>query len=134
MDEHEVLSRLHQQIVARSDSNVRRDRFVRAKERLHRTGFTVPTSMEDMQIALDWPRKAVEVFASRQVPLGYSTRTPTTMLDDLADVFEASNVDFLERQAIQAADHSRASRVETLASGSLIVPASSASVPSMTAR
>ena len=104
VEEHEVLSRLHQQIVARSELNLQRDRFVRAKERLRRTGFTIPSSMEDMQIALDWPRKAVEVFASRQVPLGYSTRTPTTLLDDLADVFEASNVDFLERQAIHAAD------------------------------
>lgn len=91
-------------IVDRSRGNLLRDRFVRAKERLRSTGFTIPSSMMGFQVPLDWPRKAVEVFASRQVPLGYSTRTDSTLLDDIAVVAEESNLDFIERQAIQSAD------------------------------
>lgn len=103
-DESAILHRLHQTIVKRSEPNMQRDRFIRAKELLSATGITVPSSMLAFQVPLDWPRKAVEVFASRQVPLGYSTRTETTLLDDIATVAEESNLDFIERQAIEAAD------------------------------
>lgn len=102
--EHYTLAGLHQQLVDRSTSNLLRDNFIRAKQRLGTTGITIPSSMTDFQVPLDWPRKAVEVFASRQIPLGYSTRAATSLTDDLEIVFEESNVDFLERQAIQAAD------------------------------
>lgn len=103
-DEADVLVRLHRVVVDRSPSNMLRDRFVRAKERLTATGFTIPVSMLGFQVPLDWPRKAVEVFASRQVPLGYSTRERTSLLDDIEAVAEDSNLDFIERQAIESAD------------------------------
>lgn len=102
--EASLLSEMHGVLVARSQRNSLRDRFVAAKERLQSTGLTIPASMTEFQVPLDWPRKAVEVFASRQIPLGYSTRERTTLLDDIADVAEDSNLDFIERQAIESAD------------------------------
>lgn len=102
--EASLLSEMHGVLVARSQRNGLRDRFVAAKERLQSTGLTIPASMAEFQVPLDWPRKAVEVFASRQIPLGYSTRERTTLLDDIADVAEDSNLDFIERQAIESAD------------------------------
>src|SRR5690606_931310 len=103
-DEAALLGELHGVLVARSERNGLRDRFVAAKERLRSVGLTIPASMTEFQVPLGWPRKAVEVFASRQVPLGYSTRERTTLLDDIERVAEDSNLDFIERQAIESAD------------------------------
>lgn len=102
--EADLLSGMHGVLIARGGRNGLRDRFVAAKERLQSTGLTVPQSMAEFQVPLDWPRKAVEVFASRQIPLGWSTRERTSLLDDIADVAEESNLDFIERQAIESAD------------------------------
>ena len=103
-DETRLLSELHAVLLARGARNALRDRFVAAKERLQAVGLTIPVSMTEFQVPLDWPRKAVEVFASRQVPLGYSTRERTSLLDDIERVAEDSNLDFVERQAIESAD------------------------------
>lgn len=102
--ESDLLSEMHGVLIARSLRNGLRDRFVAAKEKLQSTGLTIPASMAEFQVPLDWPRKAVEVFASRQIPLGYSTRERTTLLDDIENVAEDSNLDFIERQAIESAD------------------------------
>lgn len=103
-EESAVLGRMHGVVAGRAQRNALRERFVRAKERLVASGITVPASMMGFQVPLDWPRKTVEVFAARQVPQGYSTRVKTSLLDDIQAVSEASNVDFIERQAIESAD------------------------------
>lgn len=99
-----LLGGMHGVLIARAERNGLRDRFVSARERLTATGLTIPQSMSEFQIPLDWPRKAVEVFASRQIPLGYSLRSQSSLLDDIAAVAEDSNLDFVERQAIESAD------------------------------
>lgn len=103
-DEAKLLGELHSVLLARGERNALRDRFVAAKERLQAIGLTIPVSMAEFQVPLDWPRKAVEVFASRQVPLGYSTRERTSLLEDIERVAEDSSLDFIERQAIESAD------------------------------
>lgn len=103
-EENESLSRLHQTVVARGDKNALRSRFVEAEERLRETGFTIPTNMERLQVALNWPAKVVSAFAARQVPEFFSTRNPTSLLDDIEDVYTDNDFFAVERWAIEAAD------------------------------
>lgn len=102
--EANLLEEMRSVLIVRRGPNELRDRFVSAKERLNLSGFTIPAGMHELQIPLDWPRKAVEVFAARQMPIGYSTREKTTLLTDIEDVAAESNLDFIERQAIESAD------------------------------
>ena len=102
--EARMLAQLHGRIIERGSANARRDRFVRGRELLKSMGITVPSEMMGFQIPLDWPRKTVEVFSSRQIPSGYSTRETTSLIDDVERVLEDSHGQFLERQAIKSAD------------------------------
>lgn len=112
-DELEILRRLHQEIVARSPRNSLRSRFVDAEESLRERGFTIPPGMENFQVALNWPAKAVSSFAARQVPTGFTTRTASTLLDDIKDVYADNNFYAVERWAIESADEHGCSFVFT---------------------
>ena len=103
-EEKDALSELHRTILARATRNALRSRFVEAEERLKETGFTIPPGMERLQIALNWPAKVVSAFAARQVPEFFSTREPTSLLDDIEDVYTDNNFFAVERWAIEAAD------------------------------
>lgn len=104
-DEQRLLKRMHGTIVARGQKNAQRVRFADAEERLEKLGFTIPGSMEDMQIALNWPQKAVEVFASRQQPQFYSMNDQTSELfTDLEAAMVDNNFSWLEPQIIESAD------------------------------
>lgn len=103
-DEYQaVLDRLLSQVWGKTTVNEKRDKLARAKDTLSLAGLSIPRSMEGLAIPLDWPRKAIEVFSSRLVPSGYSTRAATTLVGDVEDALSESDAVFLERQAIEAA-------------------------------
>lgn len=103
--EEKILQRMYKTIVDRGDKNARRVRFSNAEERLEKLGFTIPSSMEDMQTALNWPQKAVEVFASRQIPQFFSIKdTASQLFSDLEDIYSDNNFNWLEPQIIESAD------------------------------
>lgn len=112
-DELEILKRLHGEIVARSSRNSLRSRFVDAEESLRSRGLSIPPGMEDFEVALNWPSKAVSSFAARQVPMGFSARNETSLLDDVRDVYADNNFEAVERWAIEAADEHGCSFVFT---------------------
>lgn len=106
MDDEQLVdltSILFAKIIEHQPHNDQRDRFVRGKELLLSTGISIPSSMTNFQIPMDWPRKAVEVFADRLRPRGYSMREKSTLLDDLDWALAESDADLIEPQAIRAA-------------------------------
>lgn len=112
-DEREILHRLHLTILDRSQRNAQRSRFHDAEERLVAHGVTIPPGMEDFEVALNWPAKAVSSFAARQVPAGFSSMTESSLLEDIDRVYEDNNFAAVERWAIEAADEHGCSFVFT---------------------
>lgn len=104
-DELKLVNEMHTTLVARGKRNAERLRFAEAEERLTKIGVSIPESMQDLQVPLNWPQKAVEVFASRQVPQFYSIRDTTSELyTDLEDIHADNFFTWLEPQSIEAAD------------------------------
>lgn len=104
-DEKKLVNEMYSTIVARANTNRTRHNFTEAEERLKNIGASIPEDMVDLQITLNWPQKAVEVFASRQTPQFYSIRdTASGLFTDLEEVFADNNFTWLEPQAIEAAD------------------------------
>lgn len=99
----ELVQRLHSVIVSRSQKNQVRERFVRGKQRLLESGVSIPAGMREFQIPMDWPRKAVDVFASRLQAAGYSNRVDSPVGKFLEDVFAENDFDLIESQVIRAA-------------------------------
>lgn len=104
-DELKLVNEMHATLVARAKRNAERLRFAEAEERLQKIGVSIPESMQDLQVALNWPQKAVEVFASRQIPQFYSMRdTASELYTSLEDIHADNDFTWLEPQAIEAAD------------------------------
>ena len=104
-EEQDLARQMYGTITDRARRNGERLRFSEAEERLTRIGLSIPDSMTDLQVALNWPAKAVEVFASRQIPQFYSIRdTASELYSDLEDVHADNNYAWLEPQAIESAD------------------------------
>lgn len=104
-DEQKLARRMYDTITSRATRNAERLRFSEAEEKLKKIGVSIPDSMQDLQVALNWPAKAVEVFASRQTPQFYSIRdTASELYSDLEDVHADNNFSWLEPQAIESAD------------------------------
>lgn len=91
------------QLVSRVDVNRENERFVRGKERLMATGISIPASMNEFQIPMDWSRKTVDVFASRFKPAGFSNRVRSDVATLVEDVIAESDFDLVEPQAIRTA-------------------------------
>lgn len=104
-DELKLVNEMHATLVNRGKRNAERLRFAEAEERLQKIGVSIPESMQDLQVPLNWPQKAVEVFASRQVPQFYSMRdTSSELYTSLEDIHADNNFTWLEPQSIEAAD------------------------------
>ena len=104
-EEQKLARQMYGTITNRAQRNSLRLRFSEAEEKLRRIGLSIPDSMTDLQVALNWPAKAVEVFASRQNPQFYSIRdTASELYLDLEDVHADNNYSWLEPQAIESAD------------------------------
>lgn len=104
-DELKLVNEMHTTLIARGKRNAERLRFAEAEERMTKIGVSIPDSMADLQVPLNWPQKAVEVFASRQVPEFYSIRdTASELYTSLEDIHADNNFTWLEPQSIEAAD------------------------------
>lgn len=104
-DELKLVNEMHATLVDRAKRNAERLRFAEAEARLTKIGVSIPESMQDLQVPLNWPQKAVEVFASRQVPQFYSIRdTASELYTSLEDIHADNNFTWLEPQSIEAAD------------------------------
>lgn len=104
-EEQKLARQMFNTITGRAGRNAERLRFSEAEERLHKIGVSIPDSMADLQVALNWPQKAVEVFASRQIPQFYSIRdTASHLFTELEEVHSDNNFSWLEPQAIESAD------------------------------
>lgn len=103
--EQKLAQQMYTTLTNRAGRNSERLRFAEAEERLQKIGVSIPESMTDLQVALNWPQKAVEVFASRQTPEFYSMRDQSSELfTDLEEVHADNNYSWLEPQAIESAD------------------------------
>ncbi|GAB3192132.1 hypothetical protein [Nesterenkonia suensis] len=103
-DERLLVSRLFRTIQDRSRRNLLRGDFSEAEVKLRSLGVEIPPGMERFMTALSWPQKAVTAFADRQIPTGFSTHEPTSLVDDVEAAWEDNSFDSREREAIEAAD------------------------------
>lgn len=99
-----VASRLLATINARTKRNQLRWDYSEAEVGLMNLGVAIPPGMDAFKTMLSWPKKAVTAFAARQIPTGFSTHAPTSLVDDVESVYEDNNFDSREREAIEAAD------------------------------
>jgi len=103
-DEATLASRMFQVIHARTKRNTLRVDYSESDVKLRHLGVEIPPGMDRFMTMLSWPKKAVTAFAARQVPTGFSTRTPTSLLEDIESVFEDNDYASREPQVIEAAD------------------------------
>lgn len=103
-DDATLVSRMFQVIQARSKRNMLRMDYSESDVKLNNLGVEIPPGMDRFMTMLSWPRKTVTAFAARQVPMGFSTHSPTSLLDDIDAVFEDNSYDSREPEVIEAAD------------------------------
>lgn len=102
-DEHKLLSDLRRQIGSRRRRNLIRSRYVDGEHQLEKMPVTVPVSMRELAIPVGWPAKTLTKFSARLVPQSYTSRTRTSLLDDIEMVIDDNQLQYLEAQAIQSA-------------------------------
>lgn len=103
VDEQRVLSDLYGTVRAHHHRNLLRMRYHDGEDVLHRMAFSVPKQFDVYAVPVGWPKKAVDVIASRCVADDYSVRTPTGLVDDLRAARSDAGSGEHERQAIHAA-------------------------------
>lgn len=84
--------------------NQLRHNFIEAEARLKLNGYDIPAGFEKFKTVLNWPDKAVAVFASRQIPTGFTSRVQSTVLDDIEALYEDAEYSARERLVIESAD------------------------------
>lgn len=102
--EKTLVSRMFATIQDRSKRNKLRWDYSESEVKLNSLGVEIPPGMEQFKTMLSWPKKAVTAFAARQIPTGFKTTNPTSLIDDIEAVYEDNNFDSREREAIEAAD------------------------------
>lgn len=103
-EDSSIATRLLATIQERSEPNKLRWKYSESEVTLGSLGVEIPPGMEQFMTMLSWPKMAVTAFAARQIPTGFSTNTPTSLVDDIEAVYEDNNYDSREREAIEAAD------------------------------
>lgn len=103
-EELELASRMFAKVQERSKRNELRWAYSESDVKLNSLGVDIPPGMEQFMTMLSWPKKAVTAFAARQIPTGFSTNTPTSLVDDIESVYEDNSFDSREREAIESAD------------------------------
>lgn len=101
-DDQKLLNSLWSLVASRHDRNSERSSYVEAERVLKQIGFSIPPGMDNLQLAVGWPRKTVEVKASRLVPDGFSARVESELTDDLDEVFFSNQGEVVERLAIDS--------------------------------
>ena len=103
-DEQALVSRLWGTLQARAKRNELRWAYSESDVQLRSLGVEIPPGMEQFMTMLSWPKKAVTAFAARQVPMGFSTHVPTSLLDDIDAIYEDNQFDSREPELIESAD------------------------------
>lgn len=103
-DEKALIEGLLRTINQRRKRNTLRKNFIEAESKLKMNGYNIPPGFEKFKTTLNWPHKAASVFASRQIPTGFTSRVQSTMLDDIEALYEDSGYSARERMVIEAAD------------------------------
>lgn len=100
--EAKAFSRLRSFLSAKTRRNLVRQRFIEAKHRLDGMGVEIPPGMEQFATVLNWPKKAVTAFASRQIPTGYSSMNNEYAVSALDDILVRAGYESMEPQAIES--------------------------------
>lgn len=96
--EWETLGELRSQLLLHRVRNQMLDRYANAKALASAQGLS-----DDMLVPLDWPRKTIEVFANKLIPEAPTFPYDSEVADVIAYAWAASNVAWVERQAIKSA-------------------------------
>lgn len=102
-DERTALVRMLSTIGQKARRNRLRTRYVDAKEKLDKVGFSIPPDMVDFQTPIGWAHKAVQVPARRIRPDGFTLPRTSTLMDDLDHAFEDNFLVMVERMLIESA-------------------------------
>ncbi len=98
IDERDMLAELRSQILLHRGQNLKLDRYANAKAKALALGIR-----GDVLVPLDWPRKTIEVFANKLIPEPPTFPLESEVADVVAYAWAASNVAWVERQAIKSA-------------------------------
>lgn len=102
-DDAPIVRRMLATISARRRRNELRGAYVEGEAWLRRVGFSIPPGMADLQLAVGWPAKAVDVRSSRIMPDGFTFREDSELSDAVDEIFDSNQAEVVERMAIDAA-------------------------------
>lgn len=103
-DEKSLIVQMVRVIGQRRRRNRLRSNFIEAEKRLNMQGYDIPPAFDKFATVLGWPKKGVTAFAARQIPTGFSTPKPTTLVDDIHALWDDAGYEARERMVIESAD------------------------------
>lgn len=101
--EADLFKRLQVFLAAKGRRNLVRRNFIEAKHRMKSMGVEIPPGMDQFATVLNWPKKTVTAFASRQIPTGFSSFNNEASVTALNELLLRAGFDATEPQAIEAA-------------------------------
>lgn len=101
--ERELITKMHGLIVTKRRRNQLRTKYFEGKKRLDSFGISVPPQLRDFETVIGWPAKACTTKSRRIKPEGFTLSHPSELLDEIREEFAAARMQWLERQAIDAA-------------------------------
>lgn len=102
-EDAKAFARMQQVIRTKRNVNQLRIEYADSEKQLEEIGFSIPDYMkQSFQTPLGWAEKVYKVPARRIRPDGFSLTRPSTMLDQIEDVFYDHYTAQMERMAIEA--------------------------------
>lgn len=102
-DELKTFNKLLHQLNQHKRRNKLRDRYGDSKKTLDQVGFSIPPHMASFQAVLGWPDKSCGVLTRRLRPRLFAVAGESSLLEDVNTHFGSSDVQLVERMAIEAA-------------------------------
>lgn len=100
--EMEIYRGLQANIIRNNRRNVELDAYAEAEKLIDYLDYTLPNGRQVEQTPLHWPQKAIEVFASRLSPRGFSMEGNPEVQTLLDDVWAEGSIEFAEALAIES--------------------------------
>lgn len=90
------------EIKAHSERNALRTAYVEGEHRLANLGVTIPPPMQSLWTVVGWPKKAVDVLASRFHPEGYRLPRESDVFDTVNESVSSTSFKLVESMAIES--------------------------------
>lgn len=102
-DELKTFNKLLHQLNTHKRRNKLRDRYGDSRKTLDQVGFSIPPHMASFQAVLGWPDKSCGVLTRRLRPRLFGVAGDSSLLEEVNAHFSSSDVQLVERMAIESA-------------------------------